>query len=436
MKPDFKKHFIFWLAFLLILIMVFTTWQLQSEFLDNIKIVEGESYYVNIFLPFIYARANRNDIILLNGNPLSPQSRQVISPLNLEALRLGQVKLELTLFGLIPLRQIIVDVLPEVYLFPGGHSIGIKLNSQGVSVVGYYYFEEAGHSRSPGREAGVRVGDTIIAVDGQIVTDINQAAYLLNEAVEKRINKQLSLLINRNGKEITIRLTPLYSEIDGGYRIGLYIRDSAAGVGTLSYYNPDTGRYGALGHMIIDSDTGKPIKIDNGRIVQARIISIQAARRGRPGEKTGIFVDYEGLSGNIEQNTPFGIFGMMNSFNTQQSIYRHALPLALIGQVETGPAEMLTVIDGENIGSYAVEIERIAHQRSPTDKGIIFRVVDETLLSKTGGIIQGMSGSPLIQNGRLIGAVTHVFVNDPTRGYAIFMEWMYLEDKQYQDLVN
>ncbi len=417
------RHLVFWFLFTTVLLGVFTTWQLQLNAVDNIRILEGNSHKVNLKLPFLYVRGDRDDVILFNGVAVSKESSRVRAPINLEALALGQVKLEFSLFGRIPLRRITVNVLPEISLVPGGHSIGIKLYSQGVSVVGFYYFEAGGRSISPAREAGVRIGDTLLKINGEAADDVHRAAQLL----EKAGGAPVTLLISRDGKETAITLRPLYAPSDSGYRIGLYIRDSAAGVGTLSFYDPSTGRYGALGHIIMDSDTNKPINLSEGTIVKASIVSVKAAQRGQPGEKTGVFMEHNGFHGNIQKNTPYGIFGKIQDFPPAQTPYPNPLPMALATQVETGPAEMLTVINGEVIGRYKVEIERIAHQTRPSDKGIIVRVVDEELLGSCGGIVQGMSGSPIIQNGKLAGAITHVFVNDPTRGYAIFMEWMYQE---------
>ncbi len=422
MKSRIKRHLIFWSSFILAILIILTTWQLQTNLAADVRIMEGSTYYVNLNLPFIYMRANRDGVVQLNGNPLSNKAMQILAPVNLQALSLGEVDLEISLFGLIPLRQITVNILPEVRLIPGGHSIGIRLTSRGVTVVGYYYFESNGQSRSPSRESGVRVGDVIIAIDGHKVTDINQAARLLNKA-DREPQTPIMLTMLRDGGEKTISVTPLYSEQDGGYRIGLYIRDSAAGVGTLSFYDPATRRYGALGHIIVDADTNKPVNIQDGNIVKAKIINIKTAQRGKPGEKTGIFIDQDSFKGNIEQNTPYGIFGRLDSFHPSGA----AIPMALASQVETGPAEMLTVIEGETIGCFQVEIERLAPQSRPSDKGFILKVVDEKLLAVTGGIVQGMSGSPIIQQGRIVGAVTHVFINDPTRGYGIFIEWMYQE---------
>ena len=413
---------IFFIIFFCLVTSVFL-WQAQILSTDQVRIYKGESYYVNMRLPFLYVKGDRDDIILLNGCQLSPELSRVRPPYSMQALELGEVKLEFSLFGKIPLRQITVNVLPEVYLVPGGHSIGIKLHSRGVAVVGFYYFEEGGRNISPAREAGVLIGDTIVAINGEDVSNVNRAAELL----EKAGGSPVKLLLSRDGKMIELTVYPAFSSIDRSYRIGLYIRDSAAGVGTLSFYNPETKRFGALGHVILDTDTNKPIDIKGGTIVKAKIIDIKPAQRGQPGEKTGIFMEHDDFKGVIDKNTPFGIFGHIEQFQYENSPYPEPIPMALAGQVELGPAEILTVVEGDKIASYNVEIEKLTYQTRPSDKGIVLRVVDEELLRLTGGIVKGMSGSPIIQNGRLVGAITHVFVNDPTRGYGVFMEWMHQE---------
>lgn len=408
---------------LLIISISLAEWHLQANIIDHIRIYRGDSHYVNLQIPFLYMRVDRRDVLLFNGNPAPRGSNRVNAPISLEGQNLGQVQLELSLFGWIPLRQITVNVLPEIKLIPGGHSIGIRLRSQGVNVVGFYYLDIDGKSVSPARDGGVKIGDCILEIGGKKVNDALDAARLL----DKREGEQVELLLNRGGERVKLSVEPLFSPADNAYRIGLYLRDSAAGVGTLTFYNPRSGRYGALGHIILDSDTNQPINLSEGSIVKAKIVDIKTAQKGHPGEKTGIFVD--GVFGDIVKNSPYGIFGNIDDFQKAGSPYPAPLPMALASQVETGPAEILTVIEGETIGSFAVEIEKIAYQADPAGKGLVIRVVDERLLQSTGGIIQGMSGSPIIQNGRLIGAVTHVFINDPTRGYGIFIEWMYQESE-------
>jgi stage IV sporulation protein B len=347
------------------------------------------------------------------------------SPLHFSAQSLGSVNLEFRLFGVIPLRQLKVNVLPEKKLMPGGHSIGIKLHSEGVLVVGHHLVRGSDFSASPAKEAGIEVGDIILAMDGVALQDANQVAEIINRPGSA--GKTISFLLKRESRLLTREVTPLYCLETGRFRIGLYVRDTAAGVGTLTFYDPETRIYGALGHVITDVDTNQPIEVRDGQVVKANIVSIKAARRGQPGEKTGIFQEDRDIIGNIEKNCLFGIFGKLSSMEPVAGSRIIPVPIALMSQVEVGPAEILTVLEGDNIERFDIEIQRVYQQNRPSDKGMVIRVTDERLLETTGGIVQGMSGSPILQKGRLVGAVTHVFVNDPTRGYGIFIEWMVME---------
>ncbi|MGI6425594.1 MAG: SpoIVB peptidase [Tepidanaerobacteraceae bacterium] len=223
---------------------------------------------------------------------------------------------------------------------------------------------------------------------------------------------------------MTIEINPVKSST-GIYQIGLWVRDIAAGVGTLTFYDPNTGLYGALGHIISDADTGKIIEVGNGEIIRARVASISPGRRNQPGEKRGVFINEEQIIGNIISNTPYGIFG--KSYYPFENPLYSTLPVATINQVQEGKATILTVVEGEKIEEYDIEIQKITQQSYPNGKGMIIKIVDQELIKRTGGIVQGMSGSPIIQNGYIVGAVTHVFVNDPTKGYGIFLEWMLQE---------
>jgi len=239
------------------------------------------------------------------------------------------------------------------------------------------------------------------------------------------------------------KLSPIYDAEDQSWRIGLYIRDSAAGVGTLTFYAPDQGVYGALGHVITDMDTGTPIIVGNGEILQSSVTSINKSQNGDPGEKRAHFIKERKVLGNIERNTPFGIFGKMNEMPTH-SFNEEALPVAFAEDVKEGPAQILTVLNGQKVERFNIEVVHVTKQAAPATKGMVIKITDERLLSKTGGIVQGMSGSPIIQDGKLIGAVTHVFVNDPSSGYGCFIEWMLQdagvllrsEHQQFQDIAS
>lgn len=388
--------------------------------------MEGESHYVNIRLPFITVRGEcAGDTLNINGKPAPGEHSLLEFPLDLEAVSLGDTILEFSLFGYIPIQEMNVNVVPEIKAVPGGHSIGISLHSDGVMVVGFYQVaSDGGLNLNPGRSAGIRIGDLIVAVEGHEVRNIEHTFQLLQEYASKGA---LSVTLKRNQQQMHTTIYPQYCNEDNEHRIGVYIRDTTVGVGTLSFYEPQTLRFGALGHIIMDTDTGNPVDMGGGEIVKANIININAAKRGTPGEKTGVFMEDDGFRGNIDKNTHLGIYGYLEEPDDSPTPYSTPIPVALASQVQEGEAKMLTVIDGETIKSYDLKIERVNKQFEPADKGMVVQITDDELLNKTGGIVQGMSGSPIIQDDKLVGVITHVFVNDPSRGYGLFAEWMVYE---------
>lgn len=345
----------------------------------------------------------------------------------------GKANLQLKLFGLIPIKNMEVQVVPQVKLVPGGHSIGVLLQAEGVMVVGQSVVQDInGNKSNPAKEAGVQTGDVILKINGQSVNSDEQVAKIVDNA--GKTGKKLTLVIKRKGKITGANVEPILCKDTRRYRIGLYIRDSAAGVGTLTFYDPATKKYGALGHIITDSDTNQPIDVGAGKIVRSSVQGIQAGKKGIPGEKIGMFIDDRDFAGNIEKNTKLGIYGTLN--RDPAGMQAPALPIALGNQISEGPAKILTVLDGEKIEEFTIEIKRILPQNQPDSKGLIIEITDPRLLRRTGGIIQGMSGSPIIQNGKLVGAVTHVFINDPTRGYGCLIEWMLTEAGINQNILR
>ncbi|MFC0188329.1 SpoIVB peptidase [Fictibacillus aquaticus] len=320
-----------------------------------------------------------------------------------------------------PLKKMNVKVISDIRVVPGGQSIGVKLNTLGVLVVGHHLVETANGKKSPGELAGIQVGDIITKINGSSIEKMADVTPFVKSYSDSKTPLEVTLI--RNKKTHHKSLVPLQDKQDQSYRIGLYIRDSAAGVGTLTFYEPNSYKYGALGHVISDMDTKKPIIVNNGEILRSTVTSIEKGSNGHPGEKLARFSSDQHSLGNITRNSPFGIFGRLNE-KMDNGGWEKPLPVAFSDQVKEGPAKILTVVNGDKVQEFDVKIISSVPQKFPATKGMVIKITDPKLLKLTGGIVQGMSGSPIIQDGKLIGAVTHVFVNDSTSGYGVHIEWM------------
>jgi len=304
-------------------------------------------------------------------------------------------------------------------LIPGGDAVGIHIQSEGLIVVDTYTIETECGEISPAGDAGLLKGD--------IITEINaQPIYHIEEYKEALIKHDgfLTLSIKRGGETSQVVITGCKS-LEGEMTTGLYLRNKIAGIGTLTYVDPSSKKYGALGHEIIDQDTNQIVDIYQGQLIGSNITSVRKAVDGNPGEKIAdIYFDQE--FGSIDKNNQYGIYGeiTVEDFNV-----RKMLPIAYRDEVEVGPATIFTVLNGENVETFDIEILEVEAQVERDVKGIKYVVTDERLIQEAGGIVQGMSGSPIIQNNKMVGAVTHVLINDSTLGYGVFIEWM-LEESE------
>lgn len=395
---------------------------------EKIRMVQGSLEQLSLSMP-VTARVETSDpnVIHVHGNQTGMKNHDLRKPLTIEPIKPGDTRVTLKV-GNIPVKTLNVEVLPELKLIPGGQSIGVQLHTSGVLVVGHHLIEEHGRKYSPGAQANIKIGDRIMKVNDVAIQNMEQVGKLVNESGNK--GEPVRLEVIRGKEKLDVKIKPAYDEKEKTYRLGVYIRDSAAGVGTLTFYDPKTKIYGALGHVISDMDTGKPIVVGSGHVVQSSVTSIEKGESGSPGEKYAIFKNENVKLGTIEKNTPFGIFGKMYKF-PEHSEEMKPIPIALSEQVKIGPAEIYTVVNGQKVEKFKIEIINVIQQKFPSTKGLIIKITDPRLLEKTGGIVQGMSGSPIIQNGHLVGAVTHVFVNDPTSGYGTYIEWM-LRDAGYK----
>lgn len=392
-----------------------------SSFPHELRVMEGSLEQLRVSVPVMGTLVNSNpDILHVNGTQAREVSVDLSKPMSVEPRRAGEAQLQVK-WRNIPLTAVKVNVLPDLRLYPGGQSIGVKLQTAGVLVVGHHLVDDGKSKFSPGEQSGIHVGDMIVKMNDLYINDMSDVKKMINEAGKK--NHPVQLLVVRGKEKLNLTLQPAKDKKDNEYRMGLYIRDSAAGVGTLTFYDPQSKAYGALGHVISDVDTGQAIVVGDGQIVQASVTSIEKGQSGNPGEKFARFYNESEVLGNITKNTPFGIFGKMKD-EPKRSFYDEPLPVALAEQVEEGPAKILTVVNGQKVEEFDIEIANVIKQHFPATKGMIIKVTDKRLLEKTGGIVQGMSGSPIIQKGKIVGAVTHVFVNDPTSGYGCYIEWM------------
>lgn len=333
----------------------------------------------------------------------------------------SKVKAKVKLFGLIPVKEVQINLDNDRKVLVGGQSIGVKLYTEGILVVGFSDIEtDNGKKQSPAILSGIQLGDMIIEINNIKVKTIKDLA---NSVINSQGNS-INLKVKRKDKIVSIDVKPVVNK-NKQYKLGIWVRDSTSGIGTLTFVDPKLKKFAALGHPINDIDTGELMIIREGNIYKSQIIDIDKGERGKPGELKGAFSE-ENVLGNLKKNTICGIFGNIKNLNDFGFKDKTLYPVAYQNEIKEGEAKILVEVD-EQVKEYKIVIEKVNKQSSPNAKSMVIRITDKALLDKTGGIVQGMSGSPIIQDGKLIGAVTHVFINRPDMGYAIFAEWMYNE---------
>lgn len=331
---------------------------------------------------------------------------------------IGEEKLEVSLFDKIRLKTINVNVIEDVDVIPVGTIVGIKLYTNGVMVVGMSSIEgEDGNIYKPYQELEIQEGDFITHINGIEITSTNK----LIEEINNSSGQEIELTFNHKEETKTVNIRPVKNK-DKKYKLGLWVRDSAAGVGTVTFYNDDTKCFAALGHAITDIDTGEILSTSSGEIDTSRILSIVKGQKDEPGRIEGT-INSKTPIGNIYNNTKFGIFGVIKNAENIQLDFNKKMKVASRNEIKLGEATCLSGIDGE-IKEYKLEITKIYPNNNYDNKSMFINITDENLLEKTGGIVQGMSGTPIIQNGKFVGAITHVLVNNPTVGYAVFGDLM------------
>lgn len=367
-----------------------------------------------------------NNIILIQGEQLKLDTILGINVKNAETMQAssnlnnsivdetGKMTLNLSLFNLFPVKDVTVNVIPKTSVIPLGKAIGMKMYTEGVLVVGMTEIE----GKKPYENSGIETGDKIIEINNQEINNTDELIACVNSSKGETVEiKYIS-----DTEEKVANIEPVKTA-NNEYKLGLWVRDAAAGVGTLTFYEPSTGNFGALGHGINDVDTYELIDIANGELVTTNIVDIVKGQNGTPGEIRGT-IDNGITVGAIAKNTSFGVYGQISNINRLNIDSSKAMEVANRNEIKTGKAEIICELENGTTKTYEIEIQKIFLENNENNKSMLIKITDEELFEKTGGIIQGMSGAPIIQNGKFIGAVTHVLVNDCKMGYAVFGDLM------------
>lgn len=371
---------------------------------DSFILMQGEVLNLRTALGFTVQSASENVSTIQTSNNLNKN----------KVNDAGTLDVSLNLFGKIPVKDMTVNVIPKTTVIPIGKAIGMKLYTDGVLVVGMSEI----NGKKPYENSGIQEGDRIVEINHEKIDSTND----LIETVNQCDGTVLEVTYKRDEETMTASIQPVKTNEDE-YKLGLWVRDAAAGVGTMTFYEPSSGMFAALGHGITDIDTSELISIASGELVTTQILSIVKGEKGVPGEVRGT-IEKSTLLGTISKNTNYGVYGKVTNpvrLNINQS---SEMEVALRNEIKTGKAQILCQLDNGKVESYDIEIQKLFLNNNENNKSMLIKVTDEKLLEKTGGIIQGMSGAPIIQNGKFIGAVTHVLINDPTVGYGVFADIM------------
>lgn len=387
---------------------------------DHLNLVVSEEEIFEIALPpGITFESDCEEVVLGNTSNIPEGNVKIhpAAPISMYGTTEGTYHIEMKLFGLIEMKDIQIDVGPDQYATPCGTPVGIYLDADGVMVIGTgEIINEAGNVVEPAFGI-LKSGDYIESANGLQLKSKDD----LIKAVNTCNGEAVQMVVRRNGNLLNLEVEPVQAA-DGSYKLGAWVRDDTQGIGTMTYVTQE-GSFGALGHGISDSDTGQLVAVEGGELYETEILGIEKGVSGNPGVMSGVIYYGPGTKlGEVTANTDEGIFGTVNA-EFRFKMESDPIPIGFRQDVKKGAAVIRSSVSGE-VKDYAVEIQRVDHASLQKNKGMTIKVVDEELLELTGGIVQGMSGSPIIQDGKLVGAVTHVLVNDPTRGYGIFIENM------------
>ena len=399
------KSIIIILSLLILYIYVCNITLLPSNYI----LMQGENFSIFTFAGLYLQEKN------------TPYTLQTVSNTNQTKVdKIGKTDYSLNLFKIFSVKDISVNVIPKTTVVPVGRAIGMKLYTEGVLVVGMSEIE----GKKPYEKSGIQEGDIILQINQNEIDTTEDLMQMVNECN----GKALSIKYMHGEETTTTNITPI-KNANNEYKLGLWVRDAAAGVGTLTFYEPSSKMFGTLGHGILDVDTSDLIKIENGELVTTNIISVVKGEKGTPGEIRGTIETGYNI-GDISKNTEFGVFGKLNNPSYIGVSEKDEVEVCPREEIQKGNAQIICELENGKKEYYNIEIQKIFTNNNQDNKSMLIKITDEKLIEKTGGIIQGMSGAPIIQNGRFVGAVTHVLVNDPTLGYGVFADIMLKQMKE------
>lgn len=364
-----------------------------------------------------------SDILDANDNNQFSPAINLELPKNIDVSSTGELTdttMSIKLFNLFTIKKVKVKLLVDTDVYVGGETVGFNLFSEGVICVGSNAVVTKDGTKEPIKESGILDGDAILKIEDIEIESIQDIDRIIN--LPNLAGKELTLTVKRGGEEIKTKITPVFDLFSQKYKLGLWVRNNASGVGTLTYVKMSDYRFGAVGHPIVDSSLGENFNVDSGNIYKCSLLGIKKGEKNNPGEIRSSINLSDDAIGLADTNCKYGVYG-----NILTKTFIDASRTANLGgrlSVKTGDAQIYCALDNGGIKAYDVKIVKANKQKTADDKSLTIKVTDKELLEKTGGIIQGMSGSPIVQNGKLIGAVTHVFVNDPTMGYGVYIDWM------------
>ena len=420
LKKEKKRRFFVPVAAVLIptLLWCSVSWLLPND----LTLIEGEKTEIATQLPISAKTEESINVLGVTTKPLADAFHlELGSSIMADPIQVGTTKVTFYLCNALPIKTIDATVIPKTTLVPVGRTVGVSLDTKGLLVLGTGQVCVEDNDTVEPCKGILKTGDLLLKANGRDL--INKETFI--DVVTESNGETIEVLLERRGNQKQVTLTPVYSQAEQAFKLGIWVRDSIQGIGTVTFYDPKSNEFGALGHGVYDVDTGELMIIKKGKIIPSQLTDIIKGAKGEPGELAGIIQRGQSL-GEVRKNTEVGIYGTLEQ---PYEFEGTALPIGLKQEIKIGKAEILSNIEGESVEKYEIEIESIG---KGSGKDMMIRITDKRLLEKTGGIVQGMSGSPIIQNEQLIGAVTHVLVNDPERGYGTFIETMLHEMNSFE----